>query len=103
MAQVYSHAIINDESEDGTYGVMTNQGNVVARTIYVSGTFEGTVKIEASPTRDGNDWVDVFSGNAVGVHAFDVDPVCLRLRGKLSDMTAGSVTVVVACRVESRG
>lgn len=101
MAQVATYTLIDAKSADGTYNTCTNQANVVARTVYITGTLNGTVKIEASPSQTGNDWTEVFSETTLGAHVFDADPlVCHRLRAKLTGMVAGPVTVRVACRIE---
>jgi hypothetical protein len=102
MAQSFSHTLIDAKSANGTYGLMTNQAQHVARTIYVTGPFTGTVSIEASPVDTGEDWHEVFSTTAVGAQNFTIDPlVCCRLRGKLASMMAGTVTVKIVSRYES--
>jgi hypothetical protein len=102
MAQIFSHTLIDAETANGTYGLMTNQAQHVARTIYVTGPYTGTVSIEASPVMDGDDWHEVFTTTAVGAQNFDVDPlVCHRLRGKLASMLGGTVTVKIVSRYES--
>lgn len=98
MAQVAVYTVVDAKSADGTYETLTNQGVVTARTVYVSGTLTGTVKIEASPARTGNVWTEVLSQTALG--AYELNTVCHRLRAKLTGMAAGPVTVKVACRTE---
>jgi hypothetical protein len=100
MAQTATYTLVNAKSTSATYDMATNQANVVARTVYISGTLTGTVKIEASPVDSGDEWVEVMSVTTVGVKSFTIDPVCKRLRGKLADMVAGPVTVKVCCRYE---
>lgn len=103
MAQIFTHTIIDAESVDATYGTMTNQANVVERTVYVLGPYTGTVKIEASPVASGDDWYEVLSTTAVGAMKLTIEPlVCSRLRAKLTSMSAGPVTVKIACRLEPR-
>lgn len=103
MAATHTYTLVDAKSADGTYETITHQGNVTARTVYISGTLTGTVKIDASPVAEGDVWTEVFSETTLGVHAFDVDPVCHRLRARLASMSVGPVTVRVACRTEQRG
>ena len=101
MAKIFTHTIIDAKSADGTYDTMTNQGNVVARTVYIAGPFTGSVKIEASPSALGDDWYEVLSTTTAGAMSLTVDPLaCSRLRAKLASMTDGTVTVKICCRVE---
>ena len=102
MAQVFSHTMVTAATTNATHPVMTNQSNVVARTVYITGPYTGTVSIEASPVMSGDDWHEVFTTTAVGAQNFDVAPlVCHRLRGKLASMLGGTVTVKVVSRYES--
>lgn len=101
MAQTAVYTVVDAESVDGTYETLTNQGCVSARTVYVQGPFTGTVKLEASPARTGNEWYEVFSSTSAGAQDLDVVPVvCHRLRAKLASMSAGPVTVKIACLIE---
>ena len=76
-----------------------NQGVVTARTVYVSGTLTGTVKIEASPARTGNVWTEVLSQT---LGAYD-STRCATVYGQLTGMAAGPVTVKVAYRTGGVG
>ena len=101
MAQIFSHTMVTAATTNATHPVMTNQSNVVARTVYVTGPYTGTVSIEASPVQSGDAWHEVFTTTAVGAQVFSVNPVCChRLRAKTASMLAGAVTVKIVCRIE---
>ena len=101
MAQIFSHTMVAAASTNATHPVMTNQSNVTARTVYITGPYTGTVSIEASPVQSGDDWHEVFTTTGTGAKVFSPDNVCChRLRAKTANMSGGAVTVKLVCRIE---
>lgn len=101
MAQIFTHTMVTAAGKDATHAVMTNQGNVAARTVFITGPYTGTVKIEASPVASGDDWHEVLSTTSTGAMKLTIDPlVCSRLRAKTASMSGGAVTVKMVCRLE---